>query len=463
MARTHRRPMRMRALRSLLACAAVALLATGAQALTFAQAYDAARGNDALYRGAGHELEAAQLNVPIARAALLPAVGLSASRSDVTGTRGFANSLNQDVRVRADYANPQANLSLRMPILNYEALSRYRQARVQSDQADSVFRIRGLDLIDRLAVSYLQVLLSEEGVRLGEAQVQALTVQSAQAQQRLERGEGTRVDAAQTVAALDVARVRLIEARDLLELARRQLQRITGLPTPPVHRVAHDYMPTPLQAQTLAEWLDLALRQSPTLQAREQALMAARFGVQRNLAGHLPRLDLVASLARSQNESLSSLNQTSTLGSIGLQLNVPLYSGGGVQAGVKQALAEQARAEEEIRVERENIAVEVQRHFALVDNGAARIAAHMQSVASAEFALRGARRALEAGQATNFDVADLQSRLHTAQRDLAQARVDYLLARVRLMLQAGQAMAEIAADLDRALVAAPAPLSASTK
>lgn len=445
--RMHRRP--------LAAAVALLMIAGGARAMSFAEAYQAALRNDATYQAAGHELRSAQYNVPIARSTLLPTVSFSAANSDVTGSRRFPNSLNQDVRVHLDYSTPQGSLAMRVPIFNYEAISRYRQAQAQSDTAESVFRTKGLDLIDRLGSAYLQVLLAEEGRQLAQTQVDSVTVQATQARERFQRGEGTRVDVAQAQSNLDVARTRVFEADELLDLSRRQLKRITGLNETQVARVPTDYLPAPLPQEGLADWLSLALRQNPSLQAREQALTAAKMAVQRNLAGHLPRLDLVASLSQSQNESISSLNQTSTLRSVGVQLSVPLYNGGGVDANVKQARADQSKAEEEIRIEREGIEIEVQRFYSVVANGAAKIGAFRQAAESAELVLKGSRRAMEAGLATNNDVADAQARYFSAQRDLAQARIEYLQSRLRLMLQAGVPMQDVVSDLDRALVAPP--------
>lgn len=441
-----------RFIQTLLALAATAAVGMPAQAMNFVEALDAARRNDAQFRAAGHELESARQAVPMARAALLPQIGLSASGSDVVGSRQFQNSLNQDVRVRLEYAAPQASLQMRMPIFNAEAASRVDQTRAQSAAAESVYRYRGLDLVDRLATAYLQVLLANEGKALAETQLAALQVQLAQVKQRLERGEGTRVEVAQTQANLDVVKVRLVEAEDQVVLTRRQLKRLTGLDDMPLNGLPADEALPPLQPQGLREWIDLAVLQSPTLAAREQALVAAKMGVRRNFAGHLPRLDLVASVTQSQNESISSLNQTSTLRSIGVQLNVPLYSGGGVDAGVKQAMADQARAEEEVRTERENIEIEVHKQYQTVASGQARISAYRQSVASAELLLQGMKRSLEAGLGTQNDVADATARVFLARRDLAQARVEYLIARARLMLQAGMPSAEVAADVDRSLV-----------
>ncbi len=170
--------------RNAVALACAVWLAGHAQAMGFAEAYDAALQHDAQYRAAGHERESARLSVPIARSALLPSVAVNVSGSDVSGTREFPNSLNQQVTTRVEYTTPQASLGLRMPIFNYEALSRLNQAKAQSGVAESVFRVRALDLIDRLGAGYLQVLLAQEGRQLADSLVLALQQQLAQAEQR---------------------------------------------------------------------------------------------------------------------------------------------------------------------------------------------------------------------------------------------------------------------------------------
>ena len=432
-------------------------------AMSFAQAWEAARAHDAQYQAAGHELASSQFAVPIARSALLPQVSLSAATSESTGTRDFPNSLNQQVRTRLDYSAPQSSLTMRLPIFNREAQSRLSQAQAQAELAQSVYRSKGLDLVDRLAVAYVQVLLAQEGKLLVDAQWQAQSVQLGQFQQRLARGEGTRVETAQAQATLEVIRVRQTDADDQLELARRQLRRLTGLPTPALNTLAADYQPAPLAVESLTEWLELAIRQSPALQAREQALVAARIGVQRNFAAHFPRLDLVASAAKSQNESTSNLNQTTSLRSLALQLNVPIFSGGGIDASVKQAVADQSRVEQEIRIERENIEIEVQRFYQSTMTGRSRWEALRGAVEAAELAQLGMTRALQAGLATGSDVSETQSRVFAARRELAQARIEYLVARLRLMIQAGMPAADVVADLDRALVAPPVLPTSATR
>lgn len=433
------------------------LLASGAaQAASFAEIFASARENDAQYRAASFELESARQGVPIARASLLPAIGLNYSRSEYNGTRQFYNGLNQENQVQLNYVSPTTSLAMRVPVYNKEARARYEQSQVQADAAALIYRARGLELMDRTGTAYLQVLLAYDAKGLADSQLVAVQGQLTRAEQRLKRGEGTRTDQALAQASVDVAKVKVLEAEDQIEIARRGLKRLTARDTPPLNQTAGDFLPSELSPNGLGDWMALAEQNSPTIRAKQQALLAARLGVERQSAGHHPRVDLVASIARNENESLNNLGQTSVLKSLGVQVSVPIFNGGGVDAGVKQALADQARVEEEIRVERESVQMEIQRNFRPVSNGANKVDAYRRAVESSEVAYRGAVRTQEAGLGTTADVLDAQARLYSAKRDLAQARYDYLLARMRLMLNAGLPLEEVASDLDRNLPVAVA-------
>lgn len=433
------------------AFAATTLACGPAHAFTLAEAFEAARANDAQYRAAAFELEATRQGVPIARSALLPQISLNLSSNDVNGTREFPNALNQEVTTRVEYMAPASSLSLRAPIVNFEGLGRLRQARAQTVVAEHTYRARGLALVDRLGTAYIQALLVRAAVNLSEREVAATQSQLNRAEQRLLRGEGTRTEVAQAVSALELARYRQVDSRDQLDIALVRLRRLTGQDFNWLRELPADYRPTPLLLASLEEWRSLADDQNPNVQARRETVQVARAGVKRNLAGHLPRLDMVASMTRNRNESLNNLNQSSALRSIGLQLSVPLYSGGGVDASVRQAEAQQAQTEEEYRSERDNVFIEIERLFMAVQHGSNRIDAAVKVVDANQIALTGTSRALDAGLATGTDVLDSQSRLFTAFRDLAQARYEYLIARMRLMALAGMSMHGVVDDIDRLL------------
>lgn len=438
---------------------ALACAANGVAAMSLAEAFDAALAHDPQYRAAGHDLDAARQSVPLARAGLLPQVQLSLSNADVSGKRDFQNSLNQDVSVRLDYATPQSALSLRQSLFNYENLYRYRQAEASTRNAEETFRVRGLGLVDRLASAYLQALVARSALAVFDAEIQAAQAVATRAEQRLQRGEGTRTEVAQARASIELARARQAEAGDTLTVALVRLQRLTGRSVAWLNDLPAGYRPLATAIEPLDHWQTLALQQNPQIQARREAITAARAAVQRNVAGHLPRLDLVASMSRNRNESVSNLNETRVLRSVGLQLSVPIFSGGAVQASVRQAESEALRAEEELRADIEGIGLDVQRLHAAVLTGVARVDALGQLISANETALLGVTRAREAGLATDADVLEAQSRLFAAQRDAAQARYEHLGALMRLLVTCGTAMSQVVDTIGRELQMRVEPLA----
>lgn len=429
-----------------------ALAATPAPAFAagaFAAAFEAARAHDATYRAARHELEAGEELVPIARAGLLPTVNASYSESRVRGERDFTTSPQQDL----DYRNPVAALQLRAPLLNLEAHSRYAAAQAQTEGARARFAAGGRELLDRLGLAYVQRLFAEETLALANVQVDALETQTQIARRRLGAGEGTRTELADAAASLASARAERIAATDQRELAQRALERVTGRDAPALRALAADAAPLLPAERPLQEWIALGRERNPAIAARQREIDALQHEIRRNRAGHYPRVDLVASAVNAENESVSTLDQQTRQYSVGVQVNIPIYAGGGVDASVRRAAADLARAQARLDDDLQGLQLDIERQFRAMESGRARLTALDEAVASSGLALQGARRGQNAGVLSSMDVLDAVRRHHTAHRDAAQARHELLIARIRLQSLAGIAEDEIVSDVDRLLTA----------
>lgn len=416
---------------------------------TFAAAVEAARSHDAAYRAARHELEAGEELVPIARAGLLPTVTASYSESRVRGERDFALAPTQDL----DYRNPVAALQLRAPLLNLEAYSRHAAAQAQTEGARARFAAGGRELLDRLGLAYVQRLFAEETLALARVQVDALTTQTEIARRRLAAGEGTRTELADAAASLASAQAELIATEDQRALAQRALARITGSETPALDVLPTDAAPLLPDARALADWVALGRAHNPTIATRQREIDALQHEIRRARAGHFPRVDLVASAIKAENESISTLNQETSQYSVGVQVNIPIYAGGGVDASVRRAAAELARAQARLEDDLQALQLDIERQFRTLESGRARLRALDDAVASSALALQGARRGQAAGVFSTADVLDALRRHHAARRDAAQARHELLIARIRLQALAGVQEEEIVADVGRLLAA----------
>lgn len=421
------------------------------QAGEFEKAYRAALENDARFQSAKATLASGQQALPLARSGVLPTVNASITDTVVQGTQQYDVAGSSAKTNNLDYRAPVQSISLRAPLLNLEGTARVRQANAQVGNAEATFVARKAELVDRLAVAYLQRMLAEDAFLSLHAQVHATVAQRNLMRRRFEQGEGTRTEVAEARANLSLTLVQWADSKNQMMSARDTLEAMTGVPQPLVVRLEDEFSLPPLVPAGLQEWQDKAVSANPDVQAKRYLVEAADALVARSNAGHMPRLDLVASVSNSRNESISSLNQSVNQSAIGLQLNIPIYSGGAVKAAVTQALAEKTKAEAEWLNEKRNLEVEVSRLYQIIQTGSSKLLAYEDVLDASRVALEGTLKGQASGLRTNADVLEAVRKVFQAQRDLAQARYDHVFQRLRLFNKAGVPADSVVSYIDELL------------
>jgi outer membrane protein, protease secretion system len=396
-------------------------------------AYEAARGHDPKFRAALREFEGSQEARIQGRAGLLPDIFLSGSvaRNELDRTIGRTTE-------NLDYRSDSKTLQLRQPLLNFDATARYRQGEAQSLYGEAVFASRKRELILRMLESYSNVLLSQEQVALAEAQAATFSAQVQASERLLALGEGTKTEVFEARSGYEVALAQIVEARNSLDNVTTELAAIIGPRLKPVpRRLAKELPLVALEPGTLAEWEAIATERSSDIELRRQALDVARQEVARTEAGHLPRIDLVASVNRSDSETINTINQQNAQRSVGLQFSLPLFSGGRVSSQVRQALAAQGRAEAELDDATQTVLGDVRKQFNAVRSGALRVRALEKALETTQLQVEATKKSVEGGVRVALDVLNAEQQRYLVARDLAQARFLYLLSWLRLRSAAG--------------------------
>jgi outer membrane protein len=198
--------------------------------------------------------------------------------------------------------------------------------------------------------------------------------------------------------------------------------------------------PPPNPADSRA-WIDQARTAHPLVRAQRAALDAARQEIKKNRSEHLPTLDLVGNVGSNYaSHSLTTPNDYSTRATqheVGVQLTVPIYSGGAINSKVTEAIANMNKAEADMEAASRQAATDAQQAFAGVTNGLAQIEALNVAVESGQSAVKGNRVGYKLGIRINIDVLNSEQQLFTAQRDLSKARYDTLLQGFKLKAAAG--------------------------
>lgn len=421
-------------------CIAVAVLlglAAPAWSLDLMEAYRTALEQDATVRAARAAADSTRERLPQARSQLLPQVSLSIGRNhnDLTSTQ---TSLGKPVNNADQYYSFNQTLQLRQALFRKPLWDSLEQARYLVQDADATLERELQNLGVRVAGAYLEALLAQDQLELVLTQQAFIETQLDAARKALAAGSGIRTDIDDAQAKLDMNRAQELEARQHVGYTRRQLEILINAPAGDLARLDADRL-AQLQPEStsLEEWLAQAEANSPEIRALKARVEAARLEVAKSEGGHYPTLDAIAQVTRSASENVTTPSSRYDNHVYGLQLNVPLYAGGYTSSVVRQALAEQLRAEETLEATRRDLGLRLHNEYRGVTEGAMKVKALEQAVASADQVLTSSRRAFQAGSRTQLDVLNAEQQLQTARRDLAQARYLYLISRVRLQALAG--------------------------
>jgi TolC family type I secretion outer membrane protein len=432
-----------------IACAVFALSTLPAWSVDLSQAYRAALDQDATIRAARAGTDARKERVPQARAQLLPNLSASSSRFKNDLDRTGPDGLGRLSSVHENYNSGSDTLTLRQPIFRKYQFADYQQAKAQAEDAEAKLEQETQNVAVRVSGAYFDALLTSDQLALITSQKTAYITQLDAARKRLSAGAGTRTDIDEAQAALDMSIAQELEARQNVDYTRRQLQTMINMPVDRLATLDANKLklvrPDP---DNLDEWTSRAEQNSPELQSLKAQLEAQRQEVEKAKAGHYPTLDAIAQVTHTESETIANLHQKNSQGSIGLQLNVPLFSGGYVSSQVRQAAADLLRIQETLEATRRDLGVRVHKEFRGVTEGVLKVMALEQAVRSAEQSVISNRRSYEAGSRTLVDTLNAEQQRVQAQRDLAQARYMYLLSRVRLLALSGGPKAEVIDEIN---------------
>lgn len=430
------------------AAASAVPAASSAAVLTLSQAYQAALEQDAVIRAARAGADARRERLPQARSQLLPNVSASFSRSrnDLASTTpGLTGPISQDRR----YMSGSKTLTVRQPIFRPYQMADLRQAEAQVADANAVLDKELQNVAVRVASAYLEALLAQDQLALVNTQKTSYTTQLAAARRRFSAGAGVRTDIDEAQARLDLAAAQELEARQNVDYTLRSVQVLVNQPVTALAPVDDRKLvlsrPDP---DRIEDWIDRAELTSPELRSLKAQRDAARLEIDKARSGHLPTLDAVAQWAVNESDSVNSINSRYDNKSVGVQLNVPIFAGGYVNSQSRQAVADLERAEQAIEATRRDLGLRIEKEFRGVTEGVLRIRALEQAVRSSETMLVSNRRSFEGGIRTLVDILNAEEQRVTALRDLAQARYQYLLSRIRLRALAGEADSQVIGEVN---------------
>jgi outer membrane protein len=399
--------------------------------------YNLALAHDPTLASALNGNKAAQELIEQAKALYRPMVnfsaGASAAQADVN-YKGQGIPFPNGVR---SYESYQVGVEARQPLFRKENLVKMEQLRTQVSQADKQLHLTLQNLMLRTAQSYFDTLIAQDKLDLIRAQKAAILSQLDQAKTNFEVGSATITDSNEAQARFDLIVAQEIAAQNAFEIAKRSLQAIIGEMPHPLAKVRADLKPNALK-QPLDEWLKVAADSNLSIQIQQDVATLSNQEIERNQAAHLPTVDAVASYAQtSANGSNLGFGSDINTGTIGVELNLPLYQGGATSSRVRQAVLNKQKALDDVELARRQTELDTQTAYLNLNSSIAQVNAYQQALISSQSQLDSTQTGYEAGIRTSVDVLNAQQQLFSAKRDLLAARYEYLLNIIRLKAAVG--------------------------
>ncbi|MBL8362463.1 MAG: TolC family outer membrane protein [Rubrivivax sp.] len=404
----------------------------GASAQSLQELYDAARAYDATYLAARSLYTSAEYKAAQAEALLRPSAAVAAN---ATATQVDVPRLGS-----GDTNAIGATVSGRYPLFNKANVATVDQARKSLVSAKSDLETAEQDLIVRVAQAYFDVLASQDSLATTQASKKAITEQLASAKRNFEVGTATITDTREAQARFDLATAQEIAAENDLRTKRIALDQLVGRTNVAPRPLAVPVVLPPLQPASAEEWVTAADQQHPGVQRARIGLDVAQLETQKARAGELPTVDAVASVGATRNSgsSVSSVPGITKNGTIGVQLNWTLYSGGSVQNRIRETLALEDKARNDLEAARRSVAQGTRSAFFGVQSLQAQVKALEAAESSSKLALEATQLGYRVGVRVNLDVLNAQTQLFQTQRDLAKARYDVVLNGLKLRQASGQ-------------------------
>ena len=450
------------------AAAAAMVLAQPAWALDLVQAWRAAAAHDPEFAaaqaahdaGSARRREAGALWRP--NVALEAGVGVASSDTSISGARfsapGFGSSTGAAFDTSIDHGtSTRYGVTVRQPLVSPERRAQQRQLEAAGDAADAAWRAAQQELVLRSAQRYFDAAVAAQQLRLLQQQSDAVERARVEAEDRFRIGDRPITDVHEATARAAALQAQQLAAANELEVKRQLLADLIGadpgaaLPVPSATPELPPLAP-------LSSWLERSRSENPQVLLAQASLRNAEQEAAKTAAVVSPSLDLVAEVAHERLSGAGDFGSAatgSTRRAIGVQLTVPLYTGGWRSARHDEttALLEQSRAE----LDRARQQAEQQTRAAWLELSVAgsRTAALEAGLKASRARLDATRVGLQAGDRTTLDLLNAQNDAAAAELALLQARVGILTQRLRLAALAGSLDENELASANRALAPGP--------
>ena len=433
----------MKKLLPLFISAALGSLSSSVWADTLTEIYNQAKENDPQLLSSAAQRDAAFEAVTSSRGDLLPQINLTA---------GY-NINRSDIDAR-ESDKLTAGISFSQQLYQRSSWVSLDTAEKNARKADSAYAATQQGLILRVAQAYFEVLRAKDNLAFVRAEKAAVARQLEQTKQRFEVGLSAITDVHDAQAQYDGVLADEVLAKNSLTNSYETLREITGQEHSDLSVLDTNRFSASKTTQPIDALLEEAQQKNLSLLTARIAQDVAKDNISLASSGHLPSLTLDGGYkyGDESNNSGGSKGDYNDF-NVGINLAVPLYTGGKTTSQTKQAEFAYVAASQDLEKTYRSVVKDVRAFNNNINASIGALRAYEQSVISAKSALEATEAGFDVGTRTIVDVLDSTRRLYDANKNLSNARYDYVLSVLQLRQAVGTLSEQDILDINAGLKA----------
>jgi len=408
--------------------------------------YEKAVNYDALLSASRYQNEATKELINQGRSLFLPSINASGGYDEKDNERKILTpgvSSNELLSGnKADFHSYDYNITITQPLFDYGAFQQYKQIISQTNLSDKQLVQSQQDLIYRVSLVYFETLMARDEIELLEAQKKAVNEQLLESEARFEAGLLSITDVNEAKTKMALIEAQLIAAMQKLKIKRQQIKTITG-EEPGILKGLNVGMNFVQISSDIDEWVNLGLQNNLELGIAQDQVTIADYEIGVRQADHLPTVDAIATRSRNWDKGGFPYGATENKGIrsysdvLGVEINIPIFSGGYTSSRVREAKLLKFKTEEDAEYLKREVELKIRENFLNLQANFAEIEAYFQALKSAELSLESTQLAFQEGLRNGVEVLVAQQVLFNAKRDLLKSRYNYLIYLISLKLSAG--------------------------
>ncbi|MGO2135261.1 MAG: TolC family outer membrane protein [Marinobacter sp.] len=382
----------------------------------------------------------------IARAALLPQASINYMRNrtrkteDYTIPGQFPWMPDQDYTAKDSYYGRRTGLTIEQSLFDYSAISTYRMGKTQSEYAEVQFRLQYQQEAVTLIDAYLNALLARDSLELARHQLQVYRDMLQGNEQMVTHGEGTRIDILETRTQMTATQAELVVYENALADRLRELSALLGGSVQAAELLAIDpnsALP-PLHNGQLETLVSDALRENPEVQAARLAVRYNDQTIEREKGQFMPRVSLYAAHDRIVSDTVNNQGRDYKTNTIGLQVSIPLFSGGSSFYSARQAYNRRDQARFELNHTTDTTTTMVEQYYRVFITSANRVGTLRRNVDDSRSLVEAMHKSVTGGERTNTDALQAERQSYQSRQELLRTYVEWFQAYAKLQFYVGR-------------------------